>query len=149
VFVRNGTTWTQQAFLKASNTGKEDWFGSRLALSGDGHTAAVDAQLEDSGAKGINGKMDDDAASESGAVYVFTRAGTTWTQLAYVKGSNTEAFDEFGSSVSLSRDGRTMVVGARAEDSAAKGVNGNQADNSADETGAAYVFSIGGTAGSF
>jgi hypothetical protein len=58
-----------------------------------------------------------------------------------VKGSNTEAFDEFGGSVGLSRDGRTMVVGARGEDSSARGANGNQADNSVDEAGAAYVFS--------
>jgi hypothetical protein len=59
-----------------------------------------------------------------------------------VKGSNTEAFDEFGSAISISRDGKTLVVGARMEGSAAKGVNGNQNDNSALETGAAYVFSV-------
>jgi len=63
-----------------------------------------------------------------------------WSQLAYVKGSNTEAFDEFGGSVGLSRDGRTLVVGARGEDSNARGANSNQADNSVDEAGAAYVF---------
>ena len=74
-------------------------------------------------------------------MYVFTRTGTTWAQLAFVKGANTEAFDEFGGAVGLSRDGRTMVVGAKGEDSSARGVNGNQADNSLDEAGAAYVFS--------
>ena len=140
VFVRTGTAWTQQAYVKASNTGKEDWFGSRLTLSGDGNTLAAAAQLEDSGAQGINGKQDDEAAQEAGAVYFFTRTGATWAQRFYVKGSNTEAFDEFGSSVALSRDGRTMAVGARAERSAAKGVNGNQGDNSAAEAGAGYVF---------
>jgi len=141
VFIRNGTQWAQQAFIKASNTGKEDWFGSRLQLSGDGNTLAVAAQLEDSAAQGINGKQDDDSAQEAGAVYFFTRTGTTWTQRAYVKSSNNEAFDEFGSSVALSRDGRTMAVGARGEDSGAKGINGNQADNSVKEAGAVYVFS--------
>lgn len=141
VFIRNGTQWAQQAFIKASNTGKEDWFGSRLQLSGDGNTLAVAAQLEDSAAQGINGKQDDDSAQEAGAVYFFTRTGTTWTQRAYVKSSNDEAFDEFGSSVALSRDGRTMAVGARGEDSGAKGINGNQADNSVKEAGAVYVFS--------
>jgi hypothetical protein len=140
VFVRTGTTWTQQAYVKASNTGKDDWFGSRLALSGDGNTLAAAAQLEDSSAQGINGKQDDDSAQEAGAVYFFTRTGTTWAQKFYVKGSNTEAFDELGSSVALSRDGRTMAVGARAEHSAAKGINGNQGDNSAAEAGAGYVF---------
>jgi len=140
VWVRRGATWTQQAYLKSSNIGKEDWFGSRITVSGDGNTVAAAAQLEDSSARGINGRQMDDSASEAGAVYLFTRTGTTWVQQAYVKGSNTEAFDEFGSSVALSRDGRTMAVGARGEDSAAKGVNGSQADNLVSEAGAVYVF---------
>jgi hypothetical protein len=140
VFIRQGTQWAQQAFIKASNTGREDWFGSRLQISGDGNTLAIAAQLEDSVAQGINGKQDDDSAQEAGAVYFFTRAGTTWAQKYYVKSSNNEAFDEFGSSVALSRDGRTMAVGARGEDSNAKGVDGNQSDNSVKEAGAVYVF---------
>lgn len=140
VFVRQGTQWAQQAFIKASNTGKEDWFGSRLQISGDGNTLAIAAQLEDSAAQGINGKQDDDSAQEAGAVYFFTRSGTSWAQKAYVKSSNDEAFDEFGSSVALSRDGRTLAVGARGEDSGAKGIDGNQADNSMKEAGAVYVF---------
>ena len=141
IFVRSGTIWTQQAYIKASNTGQEDWFGVRLALSGDGNTLVAAAPNEDSDARGINGPQTNDAATEAGAVYVFTRTGTTWTQLAFVKGSNTEAYDEFGGAVGLSRDGRTMVVGAKGEDSSARGVNGNEADNSLDESGAAYVFS--------
>ena len=141
VFVRSGTTWTQQAYLKASNTGPNDWFGSRAALSGDGNTAALGSSLEDSSGKGVNGKQDDDAAPESGAVYVFTRTGTTWSQQYYVKSSNAEAYDEFGGSVSLSRDGRTMVASAHAEDGGSKGAGGNQADNSVSESGAVYIFS--------
>ena len=145
VFIRNGTQWAQQAFIKASNTGKEDWFGSRLQLSGDGNTLAASAQLEDSGGQGVNGKQDDKSAQEAGAVYFFTRSGTTWAQKAYVKATNNEAFDEFGSSVALSRDGRTLAVGARGEDSSAKGINGNQADNSMKEAGAVYVFAYNPT----
>jgi hypothetical protein len=145
VFVRTGTTWTQQAFIKASNTGRDDWFGSRLQISGDGNTLASAAQLEDGNAKGINGNQKDETASEAGAVYFFTRTGTMWSQKAYVKSSNDEAFDEFGSSVALSRDGRTMAVGARGEDSAAKGIDGNQADNTVKEAGAVYVFTFNPT----
>jgi hypothetical protein len=140
IFVRNGSTWTEQAFIKASNPGLTDWFGVRMALSGDGNTLAVSAPNENGGSKGINGNQNDDSADDAGAVYIFTRSGTTWKQEFYVKSSNAEAFDEFGSSVAVSRDGRIMVVGARTEDSAAKGVNGNQNDNSAQEAGAAYVF---------
>lgn len=140
VFVRSGTTWTQQAFIKASNSGTEDTFGSRMSISGDGNTLVVSAQFEDSNAKGFNGDQKNDAAQEAGAVYLFTRTGSTWVQAYYVKSSNNEAFDEFGSSSSVSRDGKLIVIGARGEDSAAKGLNGNQADNTADEAGAVYVF---------
>ena len=146
VFVRNGPAWSQQANFKASNTGKNDWFGIKLALSGDGATAAVSATNEDSPAKGINGPQADDSANEAGAVYLFRRSGTTWTQVAYVKGANTEEFDEFGSSVSLTRDGSVLAVGAKFEDSAAAGVNGNEADNTLLDSGAVYVFSTGETA---
>ena len=97
------------------------------------------AQNEDSAAQGINGRQNDETADDAGAVYLPTRTGSTWTQHAYVKGSNNQAFDEFGGSVGLSRDGRTMVVGARGEDSNARGANGNQADNSVDEAGAALA----------
>ena len=146
VFVRAGSTWTQQAFLKPSNTGANDWFGARVALSGDGNTAAIAAPFEDGGVKGVNGRQGDESAGQAGAVYMFTRAGTTWQQRAYVKGSNTDAFDEFGSSVALDRTGATLVASARGEDGATRGVNGNQASNAAGEAGAAYVFRIGGPA---
>ena len=140
VFVRNGTTWTEQANFKASNVAKRQWFGVRLALSGDGNTLAVGAPNEKSAARGINGKQDDDSADEAGALYVFTRTGSTWKQDYYVKGSNTEKYDEFGSSAALSRDGKTMAVGAHFESGGAKGVNGNENDNSVPRSGAAYVF---------
>ena len=136
VFVRSGVTWSQQASFKASNSGIEDWFGVRLALSGDGNTLAVSAPNEDGGAKGINGRQDDNSAGESGAVYFFTRAGATWTFRSYVKSSNSEAFDEFGSGVALSRNG-TLAVGARSEDAGAGSTN----DNSVTDAGAVYLFS--------
>src|SRR5436190_2250217 len=140
VFVRNGTTWTEQASFKASNVGKHDWFGIRLNLSGDSNTLAVGAPNEDSAAQGINGNQNDNSADEAGAVYLFRRDGATWSQQVYFKGSNTEKFDEFSSGIALSRDGRTMAVGAHFESGGAKGINGNQADNSMPQSGAVYVF---------
>ena len=142
VFVRNGGVWSQQAYLKSSNTGPNDWFGSRLTLSGDGNTAVMGASLEDGNAKGINGPQDNNGAQEAGAAYLFTRSGTTWTQQAYIKSEQNEAFDEFGGSVALSRDGKTLVISAHGEDSSARGVNGNQRDNKRNESGAAYIFSL-------
>jgi hypothetical protein len=140
VFVRTGTAWSQQAFIKATNTGEDDWFGVHLALSGDGNTLAVGASNEDSSSRGINGKQDDESAPEAGAIYVYTRSGTTWTHQAYVKASNTEKFFEFGSSVALSRDGRLMAVGSHFEGSGTRGTNGNQADKPISQSGAAYLF---------
>ena len=61
--------------FKASNTGTTDWFGQRLALSGDGEYVRGAAPNEDSAARGLGGKQDDDSADQAGAVYVFTRAG--------------------------------------------------------------------------
>ena len=142
VFVRTGTAWSQQAFLKASNTSPNDWFGSRVALSGDGNLAVVGAALEDGAAKGINGRQDQKTAGEAGALYVFRRAGTAWTQAAYVKGANTEAFDEFSSSIAMDRAGTTLVASARGEDGGGRGTNGNPADNTAGEAGAVYVFRV-------
>ncbi len=136
VFTRNGGAWTQQAYLKASNTGAADFFGSALALDGD--TLAVGATDEDSSAIGVNGDQTNNSASNSGAVYVFTRSGGVWMQQAYLKASNTGGNDSFGGTLALSGD--TLAVGAKQEDSHATGINGDQADNSALNSGAVYVF---------
>jgi hypothetical protein len=136
VFVRSGTTWAQQAYLKASNTGEGDNFGFSVAISGA--TVVVGAIGEYSGATGVNGDQADNSAGDAGAAYVFVRSGTTWTQQAYLKASNTGASDRFGNAVAIA--GNTVVVGAYFEDSNAAGVNGNGADNSADDSGAVYVF---------
>jgi hypothetical protein len=140
IFVRAGSTWTQQAYFKASNTGASDRFGSSVAVSGD--TVVVGATGEDSNATGVNGDQADSSV-DSGAAYIFVRSGTTWSQQAYIKASNTGQYDEFGYSVAVAGD--TVVVGARWESSIATGVNGNQADNSAHYSGAAYVFIRFGT----
>jgi len=142
VFTRDtGGVWTQQAYVKSSNTDAVDRFGESVALSDDGNTLAVGAGREDSAAIGVFGNQADNNASAAGAVYVFTRdSGGVWTQQAYVKASNTEADDRFGRSVALSGDGNTLAVGAGLEDSATIGVNGDQADNSAFNAGAVYVF---------
>ncbi len=136
VFVRSGTTWIQQAYLKASNTGEDDGFGGSVAVWGD--TIAIGAQFEQSNAVGIDGNQANDSLMAAGAVYVFERIGDTWSQQAYVKASNTNAEDLFGRSLAL--HGETLVVGAQGEDSNANTVNGNQSNNSASSAGAAYVF---------
>ncbi len=154
VFTRSAGVWSQQAYLKASNTGRGlsgvpggpdfcsvgDLFGSAVALSADGNTLAVGAPGEDSNAVGIDGNQLDDSASAAGAAYVFARSSGLWSQQAYLKASNTGAGDQFGSALALSSDGQTLAVGAYLEDSNATHVAGNQADNSAPDAGAVYVF---------
>jgi hypothetical protein len=140
VFTRAGAAWSQQAYVKASNTGAGDLFGVSLADSGDGNTLAVGAYFEASNAAGIDGNQADNSAGTAGAVYVFTRAGAAWSQQAYVKASNTEFNDDFGFSLGLSDDGNTLAVGTFAEDSNATGIGGNQADNSANSAGAVYLY---------
>ena len=109
-----------------------------MAVSGD--TVVVGAAREDSNATGVNGNQNNNSATDSGAAYVFVRNGTNWTQQAYLKASNTGAGDSFGCSGAVAVSGDTVVVGAPLEDSNATGVNGNQSNNSATDSGAVYVF---------
>ena len=146
VFTRDGMgTWSQQAYVKSSNSGSDDRFAWRLAMSATGDTLAIGAPYEDGGAIGIGGNQADDSASSAGAVYIFTRDGMgTWSQQAYVKASNTDMGDFFGYSVTLSADGNTLAVGAWFEDSSAVGLDGNQTDDSSGEAGAVYVLTRDG-----
>jgi hypothetical protein len=139
VFTRSAGAWSQQAYIKASNTGAGDQFGYSIALFGD--TLAVGANAEDSNGIGVNSAAEgDNSATNSGAVYVFTRSAGAWSQQAYVKASNTGANDQFGTQVALSGD--TLAVAAWAEDSNGIGVNSaTEGDNSAINSGAVYVFS--------
>lgn len=123
VFVRNGATWNQQAYLKAPIAIADAQFGSSVTIFGD--TAIV-------------------GAAGNSAAYVFVRSGTAWSRQADLKGSNTDLGDFFGRSVAIFGD--TAIVGANGESSNATGVNGNQSDNSTMWSGAAYVFVRNGTA---
>ncbi|HEY0137320.1 MAG TPA: FG-GAP repeat protein, partial [Nannocystis sp.] len=123
VFVRSNGAWEHQAYVKASNTGKGDQFGRSVALSADGVTLAVGASLEG-----------------SGAVYVFTRSASKWSQQTYLKASQAGSLASFGTVAALSADGDTLVVGAHGEGSIAVGIDGDEGDDSAPAAGAAYVF---------
>ncbi len=134
VFIRNGTAWSQQAYLKASNVGIDDNFGSHVAINND--TVVVAATGEDS-----DGSSEaDNSMSAAGAAYVYTRAGTVWSQQSYLKASNPDADDAFASSTSVDDD--TIVIGASGESSDGS----SEADNSVSGSGAAYVFTRTGSA---
>ena len=141
VYNRNSGTWVQEAYIKASNAGANDLFGHTLDLDGD--TLVVGADDEDSNQTTItNGPTasTDDSASNSGAVYVFSRTGGTWAQTAYIK-SPTGDSDEYGRRIAFKGD--TLIVGAYRDDSSQDYVtNGTGApvDSGADSSGAAYVY---------
>lgn len=113
VFTRSGTTWTQEARLTASDRATGDGFGYDVAIDGEALVAGADL-----------GDDDGRGAIDSGAAYVFTRSGTTWSETAKLTSSDSGANDAFGFAVAL--DGTTTVIGA----------NGAGATTA----GAAYVF---------
>jgi len=129
VFVRSGETWTQQAYLKASNPESDDRFGCSVAIDGD--TIVVGAYAEDSGDKNDE---ENNGASNAGAAYVFVRSETSWTQQAYLKSCNIDPEDNFGWSVAV--DGDFIVVGATGEDCDGS----SKTNNDASMSGAAYVY---------
>ena len=125
-FSTGASTWSQQAFIKASNTGANDGFGNSVSLSGDGNALVVGATGEDGTANGVEGTNHASInLTESGAAYVFEFSNDTWAQQAFIKAIDTSANANFGQSVSISSDGGTISVGAR-------GVNTN--------SGAVYLY---------
>ncbi len=132
VFRRKNSQWLQEAYIKSSNPESGDLFGEHVAIAGN--TLVVSAKFEDSSATGVDGDQSSNDAPDSGAVYVFSRTGTTWSQEAYLKAANTDARDEFGTSVAIEND--IIVVGAMYEDSEGT----NMFDNSANSSGAVYIF---------
>ncbi|MCK5002673.1 MAG: integrin [Gammaproteobacteria bacterium] len=136
----SGTLVGSIGYFKASITDGGDYFGDEVSLSADGSTLVVGAPGEGGIATGINGDQADNSAPSAGAVYVFSRSGTTWIQQAYIKASNSDEGDNFGSAISLSADSNTLAVGAYREGSSSIGVDGDQTDNSAVSAGAVYVF---------
>lgn len=138
IFVRDDSgDWTQEALLKSVVVGLDDAFGSQVVLVGD--LLAVGAPGERSDAMGINGADINENASGAGAVYLFERTALgTWQQIAYIKASNTDAGDAFGTSLAL--EGDILIIGAPEEQSAATGVDGDQDDNTRTAAGAGFVI---------
>tara|TARA_R100001510_G_C7643534_1_gene201040 strand:+ start:142 stop:1374 length:1233 start_codon:yes stop_codon:yes gene_type:complete len=128
VYTRSGTSWTQRADFAGSNTGSGDEFGSNVAISKDGTTLAVTAPNEDT------------TASNSGALYVFTGSGSSWSQQSGVLKSNSVNqndqlggyYDDFDHQLDISNDGNTIIVGEQ---------NSHQGSN----TGNALIFVRSGT----
>ena len=121
VFVRTGTSWTQQGtkLLGTGTVGSIVYQGSSVSLSADGNTAIV-------GGNGDDGFI--------GAVWIFTRSGSSWTQQGTkLVGSNTAESSNQGQAVSISADGNTVIVGGFWD-----GINPNH-------SGAVWIFTRTGS----
>ncbi len=117
IFVRNGTTWSHQQRLIASDVAAFQSFGISVAISGD--TALI-------------GNSDDNhAGNDSGAAYVFQRTGTNWSQLQKLVAPDAQAQDFFGEGLAISDD--CLMIGASRDDQACP-------TNANCNSGSAYVF---------
>lgn len=120
VFVRSGTTWTQQGkALVGKGASKFAQEGKAVALSGDGNTAF------------IGGPQNEGPHEEFfGTTWVFTRSGTTWTEQQQLIGKGTGSTEKAGqgAALALSKDGKTALIGAELNSS---GIGG------------AFVFTLG------
>jgi hypothetical protein len=104
VFTRSGSTWTQQGpKLTGGGESGEGNFSDAVALSSDGNTAMIGAGCDGSGT----------GVGCVGAIWAFTRAGSTWTQQGpKLTGGGESGNGEFGIRVALSSEGNTAVIGA-------------------------------------
>lgn len=123
VFLRTGTSWTQEAKLVAADGIAQDYFGVSVTMSGDGSRVVV-------GAYGA----DPSSVVNAGAAYSYTRTGSTWSQEAKLLAVDKAANDLFGYSVAMSIDGSRVVVGATSATMSGTAL-----------AGAVYVFSRNGT----
>ena len=126
IFVRSGTSWSEQTMFRASDAIREDEFGRSVSISEDGNTAIVGAPLEDNNSPTFT----DNNNYHFGAAYIFVRSGTSWSQQQKLTASDRQTNGYFGTSVSISEDGNTAIVGA-------SGVSSN--------AGAVYTFKRSGT----
>lgn len=163
LFNRDGSEWSQQAYIKPSHTytqlprqlrqgGYGQSFGNSLALSGDGARLAVGSEGDLTASRGTEANPDDydfgdgqSVALYSGAVYLFEQSNGDWAQTHYLKASNSRSSLRFGQSLSLSKDGATLAVGARRENGGDTGFDGDKEDTSASRAGATYLFELGGS----
>ncbi len=92
---------SKEVKVQAQNSEASDRFGSSIALSSDGNTMAVGAPLDNVGSN-----------SDQGSVYLFSKSGNNWILQSQIFASDGAGADSFGSSVSISGNGNTLVVGA-------------------------------------
>ena len=140
VYTRSGTIWTLDAVVRSPRATAvtppfSEEFGRAVAI--DKEHLVVGARFEPSNEGGIDPQYDG-TGGLSGAIYTFRRGTSGWGSSHFVKASNAGQDDRFGSCVAL--DGEWFAAGAPNEDSNATGIGGDQLNEAASESGAAYIF---------
>ncbi len=138
--------WSNPLYLKAFNGDASDNFGRRLAMSASSEfQLLVGVAREDSFGVGVGGISNDNSFINAGASYLYSFSVSPGGSIGigpqtYIKAINTDAGDDFGTAVAI--DGKTLVIGASFEDSAATGIGGDPFDNSDSNSGAVYVLGL-------
>ncbi|MEJ2042684.1 MAG: Ig-like domain-containing protein [Reinekea sp.] len=129
---RTSTAWSGRSLSIYNDIADNKYgHGPNLALSDDGDTLIV----------GLDGTHS--GSVKPGSIKLFKRIGGAWGPgVEIITASGTGKTDYLGSSISLSADGITLAVGAYSEDSSAKGLGGDQEDNTAGDSGAVYLYKI-------
>lgn len=136
IFVRDGSSWKQDAFLKSFNSDALDSFGHSVSISGE--RVVVGAYREDSLSIGIDSDATNNTVQGAGAAYLFERVAGGWSQTSYLKSVNTAVNDGLGIAVGIS--GGTIVVGAEMEDGEGRELGGDPLNNSESNAGALYLY---------
>lgn len=135
-FRRSEGAWQQTQVLSAMLPRSSDAFGSSLALNDT--ALLIGASGDSSGARGVGADASRRDLLYSGAGYLYARENRQWEQSAYLKAGNAGLNDSFGLAATLAGD--TAVFSANWEQSKSAGINGNPNDDSANTSGAVYVF---------
>ena len=140
VYRRSGTTWTEEEYISNASGDANDHFGNAVSISGNGNTLAIGVEDEDSDTTGLDSTANNNA-TDSGAVYLYHRSGTNWTQEEYIKADNPDSYDHFGISVKMNYSGGFLAVGSRLERADTIGVyDVGSNSNSTSPRGAVYIF---------
>ena len=119
----NGISWSETQKITASDGSGAAGFGSSVSISSDGKSIVVGAPYNDGAAGG-----------DSGAAYLYQYDGAIWQEVEILKSSDLAASDQFGYSVSITEDGKRMLVGARYD------------DDSSTNSGSVYTYAINNVA---
>ena len=117
-----GSSWVQTAKITGNDAQADDAFGRSVSLNSAGNVALIGAINEDP-----------NAVTNAGCAYIFTGSGNSWIQVAKITGSDAQADDAFGNSVSLNSAGNIALISAVLED-----------PNAITNAGCAYIFTGSG-----